>query len=62
MPSFLENVRDDHNKTAEYLMEMVEFLKEYLSCYPHELSGGQKQWVVISRAISTEPAVIIFDI
>ncbi len=33
----------------------------FLSAYPHEISGGQRQRAVIARAISTDPAFIVAD-
>ncbi|MBV9289662.1 MAG: ABC transporter ATP-binding protein [Hyphomicrobiales bacterium] len=33
----------------------------FLSSYPHEISGGQRQRAVIARAISTDPAFIVAD-
>jgi len=33
----------------------------FLSAYPHEVSGGQRQRAVIARAISTDPAFIVAD-
>lgn len=60
-PSFLKDVRGDRRKVAEKLMSMVKLKKEYLDVYPSSLSGGEKQRVIIARAISVEPALIILD-
>ncbi|WP_270167191.1 ABC transporter ATP-binding protein [Paenibacillus sp. SYP-B4298] len=50
--------RDRH---AEQLLEQVGLDPELLGRYPAQLSGGQKQRVSIARAISIEPAFIVFD-
>ena len=36
-------------------------LKERVSHYPSQLSGGEKQRVAIARAFATEPAVLFAD-
>ena len=46
---------------AEELLEMVGLHKEFLKRYPHELSGGQLQRVVIARTIGLKPDIIICD-
>jgi len=46
---------------AEILLSMVELPADLLDRFPHELSGGQLQRVVIARAISIEPGLIILD-
>jgi len=43
------------------LMEKVGLLPGDLSKFPHEFSGGQRQWIGIARAISLEPDIIVCD-
>ena len=43
------------------LLELVRLSEGYLSRYPHQLSGGEKQRVGIARALATEPKFIVCD-
>lgn len=36
-------------------------LTELLKKYPYEVSGGQKQWAAVARAIITEPKLLLAD-
>lgn len=48
-------------KMAGELLEMVNIDKSRLSSYPHELSGGMRQRVVIAMAMALKPDLIILD-
>lgn len=45
----------------KYLLKEVELDESCLDKYPHQLSGGQLQRIVIARAISLNPKLIICD-
>lgn len=43
------------------LIDMVGLNEEHVNRYPHQLSGGQNQRVVLARALSFEPDILIAD-
>lgn len=52
---------EDANDRAEELLSLVDLDSQRLDSYPHQLSGGMKQRVVIAIALAIMPPIIIMD-
>ncbi|MBW8351376.1 ABC transporter ATP-binding protein [Bacillus sp. IITD106] len=46
---------------AKYLLSLVDIQEDRLRSFPHELSGGMRQRVVIAMALALNPKLIIMD-
>jgi peptide/nickel transport system ATP-binding protein len=53
--------RDEAYKIAMEKMKLVGLHEEVFNRYPHELSGGMKQRVVIAMALVMNPKIVILD-
>ena len=45
---------------ARALLDLVG-LRDFMHCYPHELSGGMKQRVAIARGLVRNPRIVLMD-
>jgi oligopeptide/dipeptide ABC transporter ATP-binding protein len=57
----LKMPRDEARSRAASLLDLVGIPRSRLRSYPHELSGGMRQRVMIAMALATEPEIIIMD-
>lgn len=56
----LYNIKDAERKIRE-LIELMGLKDTLFDRYPNQISGGEAQRIVIARALSLEPKVIVFD-
>jgi peptide/nickel transport system ATP-binding protein len=53
--------RAETARRTRAMLEAVGLGAEFMTRYPHELSGGEKQRVALARAFGTGPALVILD-
>ncbi|HEY4022597.1 MAG TPA: ABC transporter ATP-binding protein [Pseudonocardiaceae bacterium] len=53
--------RRARRERAAHLLHMVGITEDRLGSYPHELSGGMRQRVMIGMALALEPRLVIMD-
>jgi oligopeptide/dipeptide ABC transporter ATP-binding protein len=57
----LKMPRDEARERAASLLDLVGIPRSRLGSYPHELSGGMRQRVMIAMALAADPEIIIMD-
>lgn len=61
MEAHLRLPKDEAHEKAGRLLDLVGIPRERLRSYPHELSGGMRQRVMIAMALAADPEVVIMD-
>ncbi len=61
VPKLLKWPKEKQAQRARELIKLVEMPEDFLSRYPHEISGGQQQRIGVIRALAADQKVILMD-